>query len=185
LLVYRVLPHRADAAPGEPGHARFVHPDQGSGRWDNPDLYALLYVAASATGAIGEAFAGLSIWSEAMLGYPTILGSRRRLVAYELDDQRHQLLDFDDAKTLAERGLRPTDIVKRNRARTQAIARDVFAEGSWAGLSWWSMHYPDWRLHALWELGDLEVREISELRAHPALGQAAEILGKQVDIGLA
>jgi hypothetical protein len=184
VLVYRVLPHREDATEGNPGHPLYVHPEQGYGRWDNAELYRVLYVATTATGAVGEAFAHLSHWSQAMLLSATA-GSRRRLATYQFDEQAHRLLDLDDARTLLDRGLRPTDIVKRNRVRTQQIARDIFGESAWAGLSWWSMHRAEWTLHALWNFDDIEVQGVAELRGHPGLVEAARLLAKGVDANIA
>jgi hypothetical protein len=84
--VYRVFPHRDDADPGEAGHALYVQPDQGLGRWDNPELYRVLYLAASAAGTLGETFAHLTRWSTAMLPFPAVAGARRRLAVYHFDE---------------------------------------------------------------------------------------------------
>jgi len=184
VLLYRVFPYRPDARPGEPGHPLYLHPDQGYGRWDNPDLYRALYVAASPTGAVGETFAHLSTWSPAMLPVPVIDGAERRLGLYSLDEDSHPLLDFDDPKSLLDRGLRPTEIVIRNRPRTQHLARAAYEEGAWSGLSWWSMHRPQWTLHMLWGAEGIAVEGVEELPGHPALRDAGRLLAKQLDRGL-
>lgn len=181
MLVYRVFPYRPDVDAGEPGHPLYVYPDQGSGRWDNPDLYFALYVASSASGAIGESFAHLSTWSQAMLPFPAIDGARRCLGAYSIDDDSHPLLDLDDSKVLLDRGLRPTDVVKRNRPRTQQIAREVFGEGKWSGLSWWSIHRPQWVLHALWNTESVALEDVGELPGHAALRDAGQLMAKNID----
>jgi hypothetical protein len=181
VLIYRVFPFRADAGPGEPGHPLYVHPEQGYGRWDNADLYSALYVASSGSAAIGETFAHLSIWSAAMLPFPAIEDSRRVLGIYAVDEETHPLLNLDDSAALLQRGLRPTDVVIRNRPRTQAIARDVFGEALWSGLSWWSMHRPQWVLHVYWNLKAIELAEIQTLPSHPAMHDAARLLAKQVN----
>ncbi len=184
MLVYRVFPYRPEAREGEPGHPLSVHPDQGWGRWDNPDRYRALYVSSSASGAIGESFAHVSVWSRAMLPFPAMAGAVRTLGVYSWNEERHPLLDLDDARALLDRGLRPTDVVKRNRPRTQAIARAVFDEGVWSGLSWWSMHRPQWTLHALWDLGAVALEDVEGLPAHPAVPDAGTLLGKVVDRNL-
>ena len=181
MLIYRVFPHRADARHGEAGHPLYVHPDQGPGRWDNPDLYRALYVAATASGAIGETFAHLSTWSKAMLPVPTIDGAERALGVYSVHEEVLPLLDFDDPRSLLDRGLRPTDIVVRNRPRTQQIARNVFNEQKWSGLSWWSMHRPQWALHVLWRLDDITLEGIERLGRHAALRDAGNLLAKKLD----
>lgn len=180
MLVYRVFPHRPDAGTDEPGHPLYVHADQGHGRWDNPDLYRAWYCASSASGAIGETFAHLSTWSHAMLPFPLIDGSRRRLGVYSLNEEMHPLLDLDDARALLDRSLRPTDIVKRIRPRTQSIARSAFGEGRWRGISWWSLHRPQWILHALWSFADVALEEVEDLAAHPGLRDAGLLLAKDV-----
>ncbi|MEO7520002.1 MAG: RES family NAD+ phosphorylase, partial [Acidimicrobiales bacterium] len=176
MLVFRVFPSRPDAAVDEPGHPLYLHPDQGTGRWDNPDLYRAMYVAASASGAIGETFAHLSSWSQAMLAVPVVAGAERMLAVYSLDEEEHPLLDFDDSTALLQRGLRPTDIIICNRPRTRQIARDAFSEGGWSGLSWWSMHRPQWTLHMLWQLDSATVEDVQPLPGHPALRDAGTLL---------
>jgi hypothetical protein len=181
LLVYRVFPHRPKAEPEEPGHPLYLDPNQGFGRWDNPDLYRGLYMALSASGAIGETFAHLSIWSRAMLPFPSIDGSERVLGVYSFDEEALPLLDLDDPRALLDRGLRPTDVVVRNRPRTQQIARQVFAEGKWSGLSWWSMHRPQWTLQVLWSSEGIALERIEPLPRHPAFRDAGLLLAKQLD----
>lgn len=180
MLVYRVFPRLEGARPGQPGHPLYIHPDQGTGRWDNPDSYRAMYVAASATGAIGESFAHLSIWSLAMLPAPAIAGAERMLGVYSIDEEANPLLELDDPGALLDRGLRPTDVVIRNRPRTQEIALDAYEEDKWTGLSWWSMHRPQWSLHVLWRLDGLLVEQIEPLPGHPGLHDAGRLLAKQV-----
>ena len=168
----------------EPGHPLYV-PEQGTARWDNPELYRAMYVAASPSGAIGETFAHLSRWTPTMLNSPSLPGAVRTLATYTIDEERHPLLDLDDARTMLDRGLRPTDVVIRDRPRTQRIAADVFAEGRWAGLSWWSLHRPQWTLFVIWEPEALAGEiEITALDRHPALLDAARLLGKEVAMDL-
>lgn len=130
------------AEQGAPGHPLYVHPGQGKGRWDNPDLYRLRYVALTPEAAIGETFGNLARWSPDMLRVPFLSGAERQLATYSMDETIHPLLDFDDAKTLIDRGLRPTQVVGRNRPLTSGIAARVFREGRWAGVRWWSYHRP-------------------------------------------
>lgn len=184
MLLYRVLPYLTTASPSEPGHPLYVHPDQGRGRWDNPEVYRAIYVARSPSGAIGEAFAGLSMWSGAMLPFPSVPGSVRALVVYGFDEEAHPLLDLDDARMLLERSLRPTDVVIRNRPRTQGIARTVHSEERWAGMSWWSMHRPQWTLCVLWMPNVLSVERVEAIPGHPALFDSSRLLAKHLDADL-
>lgn len=181
MLLYRVFPHLASAGVGDPGHPSFVHPDQGAGRWDNPDLYRALYVATTAEAAIGETFAHLGYWRRAMLDFPSIPDSQRDLVVYELDEENEPVLDLDDPKALVTRALRPSEVVVRNRPHTQQIARLVFEERRWSGLSWWSMHRPQWALRAMFGTDAVRVVEVEPLVGHAALASAGSRLAKVVD----
>lgn len=181
MIVYRVFPYLAAATPNEPGHPLYVHPDQGRGRWDNPEIYHAVYAAASPSGAVGEGFAGLSTWSRAMLPFPSVPKSVRALGVYAFDEETCPLLDLDDARMLFDRGLRPTDVVIRNRPRTQGIARTVYAEREWAGMSWWSMHRPQWTLYVIWTIAALTVEGVEPLPAHPGLLDAGRLLAKHFD----
>lgn len=140
-----------------------------------------MYLAASASGAIGETFAHLSTWSRAILPFPAIDGAERMLGIYSFDEEIHPLLDLDDPRALLDRALRPTDVVIRNRPRSQRIARDAFAEQRWSGLSWWSMHRPQWTLHMLWQAHDITVEGVQALPGHPALIDAGRLLAKKLD----
>lgn len=185
MFLYRVFPHLPTAREGDPGHPMFIPRDQGSGRWDNADLYRSLYGAATATGAVGEAFARESTWSSAMLSVPKVAGARRALGVYSLDEERHPLLDLDDPKSLFDRAIRPTEVVIRNRPRTQAIARAAFEERKWSGLSWWSMHRPQWTLALLWRVDRLTIEAVEPLVGHAAVRDAASLLAKDLDPALA
>jgi hypothetical protein len=155
-----------------------VHPDQGAGRWDNPDLYRLRYVATSPEAAVGEAFAHLTAWRRAMLVFPQIPGALRHLGVYGFDEEAFPLLDLDDAVALRRRGLRPTDVVIRNRPATQDIARRIYEEGRWSGIRWWSLHRPQWTLFAIWADAALVTEAVESLVGHPALVDAALRLAK-------
>jgi hypothetical protein len=113
-----------------------------------------------------------------MLTVPQIPGSVRSLGTFELDEETHPLLDLDDSTELAQRGIRPTHVVIRNRPRTQQIAADIFNEERWSGIGWWSYHRPQWTAVALWEPSRLAIRRVEDLRGHPALDAAARTLSK-------
>ena len=60
--LYRVIPYDESAAPTERGGALFVPPGS-SNRIDNPDLYDVLYVAASPEAAVAESFGRIPLWT--------------------------------------------------------------------------------------------------------------------------
>jgi len=183
VLLYRVFPYLAGAAAGQPGHADFLFRGQGHGRWDNPAHYLGRYLAGSPSAAVGEVFGHLHTWGDDMLEFPAIPDARRAIGTYALPDDV-ALLDFDNANALAERSLRPTEIVSPNRSATQKIALDAFIEAQsdgakrWAGLSWWSSQRSFWPVHIIWgvtpvcqQVDDLDV-------SHSALQDAAKTLSK-------
>lgn len=143
-----------------------------------------MYMAASAIAAVGETFAHLGRWTHQMLTVPAIPGARRRLVTYELDEERHPFIDLDDARILMRRGLRPSRVVARNRPFTHNVAKEIFAEGTWAGISWWSMHRPQWTLHGLFGADACRVVSVEDLAGHPGLLEAASRLAKVLDDAL-
>lgn len=67
---------------------------QGQGRFDNPHLYAVLYVSTTDRGAVGEAFGNFSRWPSAEIER-TKEGRPRCLVRCELQDDAI-IFDLDD-----------------------------------------------------------------------------------------
>ena len=113
-----------------------------------------------------------------MLSLPALPGSVRSLGTYEFTEETYPLLDLDDAAVLLQRRIRPTQVVIRNRPRTQQIAADIFSEGLWSGIQWWSYHRPQWTASALWELSGLTVVRVDDISTHPGLAEAAKTLSK-------
>jgi len=117
--LYRVFPYRAASRQDEPGAALFV-PPQGGGRIDNPGTYDVLYMSDSAAGAIAEAFGRFPEWTPAMLeGGASLPGSVRAVARYRLADAA-RICNLDDPKQLLALGLRPSDVVSRDYARSRA-----------------------------------------------------------------
>jgi hypothetical protein len=177
LLLYRVFPYLPSALEGEAGHPLYVHPNQGAGRFDNPALYLAWYVSSEPSSAVGEVFASLTHWSEAMFDFPLIPDSRRALATYRLQDDL-PYVDLDDPQRLVELGVRPSQVVQRNRPYTQALAARIYAMADYNGIRWWSFHRPSWRVWCLWEIVP-SVETVDELTLdHPAVKEAAENLAK-------
>ncbi len=74
MLAYRttwVDPDWGKLDSATPFHPLFVPLDrQGAGRFDNPHLYATLYLATTPQAAVGETFANLARWPDAELTRP-------------------------------------------------------------------------------------------------------------------
>jgi hypothetical protein len=117
-----------------------------------------------------------------MFANPGLVGSRRSLVTYKILDDL-PLLDLDDANNLLERGLRPTQVVGRNRSATQTWALRIFDERNdrgarmWDGVKWWSIHRPQWEIIGYWGRATPTVVKVERLTiSHPALIDAADAL---------
>ena len=188
MLLYRVYANATGAVPGGPGSAQYLHHPQGTGRWDNPNLYDTWYLSTSPEGALAETFGNLPEWSAAMFEVPYFPGGRRALATFSVPDDL-SILNLDDAQTLLERGMRPTQVVIRNPSYTQAQAATAFGQRNaagvraWAGISWWSYHRPFLTNVALWSSPTTPARLtlVNEDRLSlitPAVVEAARVMGR-------
>ncbi|NLG55917.1 MAG: RES domain-containing protein [Rhodococcus sp.] len=184
MLVYRVFPYLASAHEGKPGHPLYSHSPQRGGRIDHPD-YHVWYVSRLAEAACGESFGNHTTWHDSMLDFPLIPGARRALGVFELPDDL-RILDLDDPAQLVRLGLRPTQVVTRNLAVTQAWGQRVWSECDphthdrrWDAVSWWSYHRPVWTVLASWRQPDL-VRVDDLDFEHPAMIDAAKTLQRPI-----
>jgi hypothetical protein len=177
VALYRVLPHLAGVRRGRPGHPLFVPRSTGSNRVDNPGRYDTFYVGDTAAGAVAEAFGWVPRWNAGMLrGTPSLPGSMRALAHYELPGSA-AVCDLDDAHRLVALALRPSQVVTRDRAATQAWALALFEQGLFAGVRWWSYYDPRWGSYGLWEHSGLALTGVEALTlAHPAVTEAADVL---------
>lgn len=181
MLVYRVFPYLPAAEPGEPGHPLYEHRPQVGGRVDHPDYY-VWYLARQAEAAVGEVFGNLASWDPSMFAFPALPGAHKSLGIYRLPDDL-RVLDLDDPRELLERSLRPTRVVARNLAVTQAWGHRAWEERDphdprerhWQAISWWSYHRPTWTVMASWlrpEVEDIQPLDLT----HPVVREAASSL---------
>jgi hypothetical protein len=153
--LYRVTPYDASAAPTERGGALFV-PAGGGNRIDNPDLYCVLYLAASPEAAIAETFGRIPLWMPETFVHGS--GRAYALVTYAAPDDI-VVFNLDDVDALKSIGItKPSTIVTRDRTKTQAWARTIFFQSErYAGASWWSYYGPDWTVLGLWDRTNVTV----------------------------
>lgn len=151
---------------------------QGSGRADNPDHYATLYLGGSPLAAVAErlqAFRGMSL-NAADLRL-TAFGTRSRLGLARLSIEDGAECDLDHPEPLAERGLVPSDVATRDRSLTQAWALHIWRERRWRGVRYWSALEAKWPVIARWAIDDVTVEEVEPLSLlHPAVREAALFL---------
>ena len=178
--LYRVFPYVAAAAIDELGGALYV-PPQGGGRIDNPGIYSVLYLSDAAAGAIAEAFGRFPEWTPAILeGPPSLPGSARAIAHYRLADDA-PICNLDDLEQLHALGLRPSDVVNRDYARSRAWARRIYDQDKWSGVRWWSYYDPAWSSFGLWNLKGLSLDAVAPLTLdHPALVKASRTIVRQV-----
>lgn len=154
-------------------------PRGAAGRVDNPEHYAALYLSDEPGGACAEAFAYLSVWDDSLLlGSPLLPGSMAGIGTFRLDAE---VCDLDDAARLVALGLRPSEVVTRDRTVTQAWALRVFTEQRCAGVRWWSYYDPRWGSHGIWDTDTLTVDAVEPVSLdHPGVLVAAEVLSRPV-----
>ncbi len=129
--------------------------------------------------AVGEVFANVATWRDEMFPFPQIPGAQRALGVYRLADDV-PYVDLDDAQTLVERKMRPSQVIAHNRPYTQGKALEVYQEKKWNGIRWWSFHRPQWRVWCLWDI-DPECEEVQDLDvSHVAVRDVASTLAKPI-----
>lgn len=180
MILFRVFPYDAGAAPDQPGGALFVPTGTGAGRIDNPDLYDVMYVAESAAAAVAETFGRLAVWRGSTFTHA--IGLRYALGAYTLPDGV-RLFGLDDLDALRSIGVaHPSEVVTRDRMKTQAWARTIFSRSGFAGIRWWSYYNPDWSVAGMWDVRRLRVAAAPEPLSpdHGAVRDAASAIVRQV-----
>lgn len=178
--LYRVFPYLAAGEATEPGGALYI-PPQGSGRIDNPDRYSVLYLSDAASGAIAEAFGRFPEWTgDILAGSPKLPGSVRAVGRYILDD-RTAVCNLDDPEQLLALNLRPSDVVSRHYARTQAWALRLYDRRAWAGVRWWSYYDSKWASFGLWDSTSLALEAVEPLTLdHPSFQEGADTIGRRI-----
>lgn len=147
---------------------------QGAGRVDVPGR-PVQYLSSAPAGAVAEVFAPLASWTARMFESPARPHARRALGRYELAE-RASVLDLDDPVMLRELGLRPSEVVSRDRAFTQRWAGAI-DKRRWAGVRWWSYYDSRWYSYGLWDRHYLTVAGVEPLSLdHPAVVEAATVL---------
>lgn len=181
MILWRLLPWRADARPTEPGGALwFPRELQGGGRHDNPDRYGCLYVAEDPLSTVMEAlapFRGTGVLSPAALVRAGLPLSLARLTFSE----EHRVIDLDEPSVLLDTNLRPSIVATNDRAVTQIYAARLFDENADAlGLRWWSTVEASFANLTLYDraVASMGIEDVEPLTlAHSVTRHAAEMLG--------
>ncbi len=89
--------------------------------------------------------------------------------------------DLDDPNELLSRRLRPSEVVTRDRSRTQTWALGIFSSTTVAGIRWWSYHDARWASLGLWDLSVITDYGANPLGMNdPAIQDAADVLSIRI-----
>ncbi len=181
MTLHRVFPYEGGAAPADRGGALFVPAPSGFGRIDNPDHYDVLYVARAAEAAVAEAFGRLAVWRVQTFVHGS--GLPYAIATYDAPDDV-RTFDLNDVDALRSIGVtRPSDVVTRDRIKTQAWAAAVFALRRYAGAEWRSYN-PDWPVLGLWERSGIKLRGTPQIltATSESVQRAAESIVRQISM---
>jgi hypothetical protein len=183
VIVYRCFAWNRQATEGPDTPLWFPRRFQGRGRHDNPVVYGVLYVTASAASALVETLADFRGQRLA----PGMLRQRGLPLAVaelELADSA-EVVDLDDPRTLVRTRLRPSLVATRNRdvnrdvTQPQAL-RLYERHPAAAALRWWSTHEASWPNFTVFDRA-AELLRVVAVRAvgldDPAVVEAAGLLG--------
>lgn len=175
---WRVLPYDPRASPAAPFTAEFLPPNQGSGRFDIPDLTPVWYFAESPVHAVAEVLQGLR--NQRLDDADLVrFGHRLALTAVTLNisaqNQQHSILpDLCDPNVLSRHGIRPDTLASSDFAQTQAVARQLFLKKS-RGFRWWSALFGDWHTVVIFQTR-LRARSIRFDTPEPLSLRSASVL---------
>jgi len=173
------------------GHPLYIHrPGQGAGRFDLPAHYLGLYVARQPQAAVGEVFQDLASWPSDEITRARVVDGEtfvRCLVALEIESE---FIDLDDPAKLDQMGWRPSDVVNKDRSKTQELALDQWlrrGDHGKAGFTWWSSARPAWTVAMAWTdpavptFPNISIVDLQPLHStHPAVVGAATVLKRTI-----
>lgn len=145
----------------------------------------MLYAGDTIEGAVAEVFGRFDTWDtdliEARPARGDVPSSRYAVASYEVTEAR-PLCNLDDAAELQQRGLRPSNVVTRDRSVTQRWATRIYESAQFAGVSWWSYYEPQWRSLGIWDLSSIVLLEPPRpLRvSDPAVTEAARAICRRL-----
>jgi len=144
--LWRVFPWELAAAEGDRFSAAFVPGGQGGNRFDLAGQSAgVIYLAGSEVHAVAEVIQRFRNTPGPLTDDDlTSWGHRLALIEARLDPGVWtNVVDLCDPAALTDLRLTADEPPMRNRARTRAIALEVFGRGM-SGLHWWSAFWGEW-----------------------------------------
>ncbi|OLC89024.1 MAG: hypothetical protein DMD38_14600 [Gemmatimonadetes bacterium] len=171
---WRVFPWDPAARPGEPFSPSYIHPNQGSGRFDVAGKL-VVYLAETAIHAVAEK---LQRFRGQKINRKDLIESGKTLALVEGHLGSIKLADLCDPQTLVKYDIRPDVLASRDITKTQAVAAALHKEG-FGGLRWWSALSGDWHTIVVFQ-GEIEYGPPEPLTiGHEAVREASAALGIQ------
>jgi hypothetical protein len=171
-MPWRVFPFDPAAKAGEPFSPSYIHPAQGSGRFDVAGKL-VVYLAETAVHAVAEK---LQRFRGQKVDRRDLMESGKTLALVECEVRKIKLADLCDPAVLVKHGIAPDILASRDIAKTQAVAV-ALAEKGFAGLRWWSALSGDWHTIVVFQ-GEIEYGQPEHLTiGHKAVQEAAMALG--------
>ncbi|HEY3219217.1 MAG TPA: RES family NAD+ phosphorylase [Gemmatimonadales bacterium] len=181
-MPWRVFPWDPAANAGEPFTPSYIHPTQGSGRFDLAGQL-VVYLSESAVHAVAEKlqrFRGQKIDRKDLIES----GKPLALVACRL--RKIKMADLCDPAVLVKHDIKPDVLASRDVSKTQPIAAALY-EAGYQGLRWWSALSGDWHTIVVFQGGgggggggDIEYDKPEQLTIdHTIVQEASEALGIQ------
>ena len=171
---WRVFPWDPAAQPGEPFSPSYMHPSQGSGRFDVAGKL-VVYLAETAVHAVAEK---LQRFRGQRIDRKDLIESGKPLALVECELGKIKLADLCDPAVLVKHDIKPDVLASRQIAKTQGIAARL-AKAGYAGLRWWSALSGDWHTIVVFE-GAIEYGKPEPLTiGHKVVVEASAALGIQ------
>jgi len=155
-----------------------------------PEHYLALYLARQPQAAVGEVFQSLSSWPAGEITRIRTINRescRRCIVSMEVE---REFIDLDDPAKLDQMGWRPSDVVNKDRNKTQELALDQWLrrdEHGKRGFTWWSSCRPAWTVAMAWgdpidpSYPDITIVDVEPVHPeHPAVVAAAHSLKRSI-----
>jgi hypothetical protein len=136
---WRAFPWDPAAKAGEPFSPSYIHPNQGSGRFDLSGKL-VVYLAESAVHAVAEK---LQRFRGQKIDRNDLIESGKPLALVECRLGKIKIADLCDPALLVKHDIKPDVLASRDFAKTQRVAAALYKEG-FAGLRWWSALSGDW-----------------------------------------
>lgn len=171
-MPWRAFPWDRAANAGAPFSPSYIHPNQGSGRFDLTGKL-VVYLAETAVHAVAEKlqrFRGQKITRR------DLMESRQPLALVACQVGKIKIADLCDPRVLVTYHVAPDVLASREIAKTQAVAAALDKAG-YDGLRWWSALSGDWHTLVVFQ-GDIAYGEPEPLTiGHQAVQEASVALG--------